>query len=113
MLFRGKPDARPGKVATMSRSADYVLAEDPEIYRSVDPEGIFSAMLSSHPAMLTREEVAAILRRDPKTVSEMCRSGLIPDAPLPPDGSRMKLIIPKLSLIKLLVGVHTNEKRRE
>lgn len=112
--YHGEPSPRAhvddpsiyGKDKRLASDSEYKLVEDPQLYANVDPDGIYTAMLSGMPPMMTRNEVAAVLRRDPKTVSEMARSGLIPGVPLPPEGSRMKIVIPKLSVIKYLVGAN-------
>lgn len=101
------------KAPLTSTEKAFLLAEDPEIYKTVDRDGVYTALLSGLPPMLTREEAATFLRRDPKAISEMCRSGMIPGVPLPPEGTRMKLVIPKLCLIKYLVGGKIDESRTE
>lgn len=86
----------------MIPATEYKLVEDPQLYASVDPEGIYTSLLSGMPPIMTREEVAVVLRLDPKTVTEYCYDRTIPGVPLPPKGSRRRLIIPKLSVIKYL-----------
>ena len=91
----------------LKTKSEHRLAVDTSAYASVDPEGVYSAILAEYPPIMTTGEVAEFLRCDTKTVANLCRSGIIPDVPMPPEGVRLKWTIPKLCLIKYLVGNST------
>ena len=93
------------------------FVEDAGAYRAVDPEGVYTRLLSPFGPMMGTSEVAAFLGVSRQRVGEMCRTGEIPDVPRAGSGRRHVWIVPKLCLIKYLVcaqgGRAEEEKGRD
>lgn len=87
------------------------IATDYELYSSVDPTGVFIAMLSEYQAFLTTADVAKILGCSKSTVCEMCLDGRLPNVPgskgRTESSKRHVWRIPKISVIAYMAGKDT------
>lgn len=84
----------------MARESECRFVEDPNAYRSVDPEGAYTMLLAPYGPMMSTAEVAEFLGVTRQCVTKMLRTGQIPDVPHGCDNQPWR--VPKLCLLRYL-----------